>query len=577
MAFGHERRSCLHLIHSLGPTTAIALASLAGLVQAAVVCRATVPALDAVWFARLARQIDLHGVGTVAAGSREQPLFPVWVWLVHKAVEAVAGSLEASWAMSVQLAAAFPTALAVVPVYFISIRLVGKGAAAVGAVIFSVLPGICRLGADGISDSTHLLWFGLAAWAVVEYLARVDSPPTKRRRLACFALMFLGGFASATAYLVRLEAMVLPAALVVTLGTLVFREPPRLPWWRLMADLGCFALGLGIVCGLSRILSGTGDDGRDSVVCAQPPASEAGVTAPWSLADGSPMAFDSKEPTVSIRRRGYGPAAVQFLEELGDLFGVWVGLPALFGIWRLRRRPPSAVDRFFHALLVLFTIAVLHHTATEGYLSARHLAMWAIPGVACAGYGVLELGRLLTDLVGKFRAEHFGAYGVSAAVLAAIVAACGLQLAKPLHGSHLGHRLAAKWLANPSASAGAVFDTHGWTGLYSGRFTYPPDQLQRALCDPKLNYLVVEREELNFESPRSRTLQWLIATAAEPAATFPDQPGRVQAVTIYRWNADRFRAHASSPAAGHGDRHTSSPAAGSSRAAWRAEPRERRR
>jgi len=98
-------------------TAALAgLVTLSCLVQLVLIQRATVPALDAVRFVQTARRIDLDGLGETLRHGREEPLFPGWVWLVHEGLERAGGQLRSSWAKSVQLAAAIPLVLVVVPV-----------------------------------------------------------------------------------------------------------------------------------------------------------------------------------------------------------------------------------------------------------------------------------------------------------------------------------------------------------------------------------------------------------------------------------------------------------------------------
>jgi hypothetical protein len=155
------------------------------------------------------------------------------------------------------------------------------------------------------------------------------------------------------------------------------------------------------------------------------------------------------------------------------------------------------------------------------------------------------------------RSGRSGELSAAAAILLATVALCGLQWIKPLHASRTGHRQAAAWLATEATVPGHVFDSHGFSSLYSGRATYPPDALRAATCDPHLVYLVLESQELDFDSVRSRTLRSLIATAAEPVAAFPagGPEGSRQRVVIYRWHADRFLRWLSAHTAGKGTKH----------------------
>ena len=278
------------------------LLTLSCLVQVVLIRRATIPGLDAVRFVETARQIDTQGLLTTTRQYQEQPLFPAWVWLVHEGLERTRGQFRSSWATSVQLAAAIPLVLAVVPVYFLSLRLVGPRAAAAGSLLFCLLPEVSRLGADGLSDSTHLLFFCLAFWAALVYLGKSQgrqvkvrgpgsgirddrrdrvaattagvatagskpaaSPIVARRRthavtrspLPCPAppsagrplwLLAVGVFAG-LAILVRAEALLVPAALLATLVVLQLQRDRRQPWSTLAATASYLVLGCGLVLG----------------------------------------------------------------------------------------------------------------------------------------------------------------------------------------------------------------------------------------------------------------------------------------------------------------------------------------
>ncbi len=152
--------------------TLLALMAMATVVQVVVCRRATVTGVDAVRFVGIAKAIDAEGVLPVIRTEREQPLFPVWLWAVHKTTGGLFGESQSSWARSTQLAAAIPLILAVIPLYLLILRLVGPAGALAGSFFFCLLPEVSRLGADGIGDSTHLLFFIVALWAIVEFLKR---------------------------------------------------------------------------------------------------------------------------------------------------------------------------------------------------------------------------------------------------------------------------------------------------------------------------------------------------------------------------------------------------------------------
>ncbi len=564
----------------------LGLLGLSCLVQTAVIRRCVTPGLDAVRFVGIARSIDSDGLLRTLWHERQQPLFPAWVWLVHEAHQRVLGESHSDWATSVQLAAAIPVVLSVVPVYLLMIRMVGSAAAVAGAFFFCLLPEVSRLGADGISDSTHLLFFCLAFWAMVEYFRGQgsgvrdqgsgvrdqgsgvrDQGSGVRDQGACWrsspGWLLLAGVSTAVALLARAEVLVLALALGVALAVFQFQEIRRQAWRSLATAGGCFALGLAVVLGpylatmgcitpraaMDRVLGRHRAEGSfaESAVAAE--------TVSWRLPDGEPVSFDAKEPSISLRRRGYSAAVVRFGRKLADAFGYWIGALALWGAWRLRRRGADAADRFIQIFFVLFCLAVVHFAAAEGYLTPRHLLTLVVAGTGAAGYGALELGKTMTRsaalLTRRLATEACSTrrkgfqWGVAA--LAGI--ACLPQTLVRHHHSRLGHRAAGEWLATRAEAAGAVLDTHGWTALYCRRETYAYPQAPAALCDRRLAYVVLEDREFGYRSIRSRTLHWLVAAAAEPVAEFPRAAVRganQQRVVVYRWYPDRFDRHVAS-------------------------------
>jgi hypothetical protein len=511
-----------------------ALCCLGCLVQSLLICRATLPSLDAVHFVQLAQAIDQEGLLPALRAQRDQPLFPVWVWLVHASVERVAGDFRSAWAVSVQLAAAIPLVLLVVPVYFLSTRLWGPSAGWFAGLLLCLLPEVARLGADGLSDSSHLLVFALAIWGVV---AAAEALGSRIEGL----WMLLAGVATGLAVLVRIEALVLPVAVGVTAAWLQMSRRWRRPWRPLAAGMGCFALGTGLTIGpylgavgslaprdaIDRLL-GRYDAERDT---GRSPAEKA--AAGWQLADGQPMSFASKDPSTSIRKRGYAAAVGKFGRGLAAAFGYGIGLLGLVGLWR-HRGPTRPAGRFLAVFWVLFSLVAVHFAATEGYLRPRHVLVLAVSGIGLCGLGTADLGLLLP------RWRPPAAWTAVALAGLALVAAN----VAPLHASRVGHQQAARWLALEAPEPGIVIDTRGWTGLYSGRPTSTYQDAPQVLADPRLAYVVVEQEELDHNSARAQTLRMLLAAAGHPAAYFPQQqtlPPGWATVAVYRWHPDRFR------------------------------------
>jgi hypothetical protein len=563
----------------------VVLLALSCLVQVAVIRRATTPGLDAVRFVEVARSIDRQGLLESVRTHRQQPLFPMWIWVVHEGLQRTMGEFPSAWGTSAQVAAAVPLVLAVVPLYFLLLRLVGSAAAVAGSFFFCVLPEVSRLGADGISDSTHLLFFCIAFWAMVEYLERRKgedgiATPMFSGRASPPLWLFLAGASTALATLARVEVLVLVGALGLTLVVFQLLPGRREAWRNLAAASACFLLGLALVwtpylaaagavtprTAMARIL------GRHQVEPATSQSAVVQAAESWLLPGGEPMSFDVKEPSISLRRRGYAAAVVQFGRKLADALGYWIGALALWGAWCLRRNGSTcrqschaigqagAGDRFVQVFFLLFSVLAIRFSAAEGYLVTRHLMALVVAAVGAAGYGALELGPWVAKMVlaarppGARRRQEWKTLAgnqpvprrrpsIAWAVVAVAGIACLPQTFMRLHHSRLGHRAAAEWLARQADLPGAVLDTQGWTGLYSGRQTYSYESARAALTDPHLAYLVLEGREAKYSSGRSRTLRWLIEAAAQPVAEFPDAATRrpnQQPVIVCRWHADRF-------------------------------------
>jgi len=562
-------------------TVVAGLLALSCLVQVLAVSRSVVPGLDAVRFVGIAQSIDEQGIADTLEAEGEQPLFPAWVALVHRVQVGIAGDSSSAWAKSVQTAAAVPLVLAIVPLYLALLRMVGARSAAAACVFFCLLPEVARLGADGLSDSTHLLFFCVAFWAIVEYLqgtplktwktwppavCHVDADGTADKHggesvdmnaeLAAMSLpkpeehngysphhgwLLLAGAAAGAAILARAETLVLVAALGT--AAIIFQLLPRyrMAWSRLAASLCAFALGLAFLLGPYLLLvSPTTFQTAADRILGRFKAEERDMDEldDWRLPNGEPMAFTVREPTTSIRHRGFAAAIVRFGRKLADAYGYWIGGLALLGAWLLRRESTRRIDRFVQIFFALFSLLAIRFAAREGYMHARHVIPLVVVGIGCAGSGGPWLGEKLTA---KMRLKLSAAW----LVVALAAAMCVPRLLVPLHHSRLGHRQAAEWISAQAETPGAVLDTHGWTGLYSGRRTYGYDDARRAFSDPQLIYVVVEEEELRHDSGRARTLGRLIELAGKRVATFPsiaDSAANRRQVVIYRWEAERFKA-----------------------------------
>jgi hypothetical protein len=529
----------------------VGLLALSIAVQTLVIVRAAVPELDAMRFVEEARQFDEQGFFAALGGRQDQPLFPLSVWLVHRLLLDATGDFPAAWAISAQLAAAIPLVLTIVPVYFLSLRLLGTAAGLVGAVLFGLLPKVAQLGADGISDSSHLLWFSLAFWAVVVYLTEADDPSRRRS-----SRLFWAGMATGMALLARVEVLVLWTTLLGMLMLAQVFPRHRMAWPALLKGVGCLVLGTGLLFGsylavvgvsrprdmVDRVLGHHLPPERASPSRSAPPPA---VAAVWRLEDGQPMSFTRRDPSLSLRRHTVVAAVRKSVVDLANAFNMGIGLFALVGFWQIRRRPVRPVDWLVRMFVIVYFLLAAGFAAREGYVSPRHFLVVIVAAIGCAGYGLVQSGVWLASRFPRRAGASTQARGLvyswTLVLLAAIT--CLSKDVPPLRATRLGHRQAGQWLAR-AATPGVVLDTWGLSGFYSGRKTWRYDQPQSLLGNPDLAYVVLQQRELTFATTRSRTLRRLLELAAEPAARFADPcpvgGGIGESVVVYRWYPQRF-------------------------------------
>ncbi len=430
---------------------ALTIAGLLGLccaVQAWCVTRAVTPAQDAVRFTKVAQAIEREGLLNVLCTRDEHPLFPAAVCLTHQVRGLWLPETADAWATSAQFAAALALVLAVVPVYGLLLCLTRWPAAVTGALFFCLMTPVARLGADGLSDSTHLCLLCVALWATVKWFAgpkgsrgappfdvgrwtfvvgrsasrtehrtsNVQRPTSNRaevgtsddRFAASSIWLFLAGLFLALAALARKEALVLAPAIGLTVLAIQF-TPWRQRWRNVLWQSLCLGLGMAIVVGpylaasdalaprqavgrlFGHSLDAESSDGAPAAVANSAPPAPKKRSSRWRTSDGQRMAFTKKDSQASIRFHGYGAALREFARELPSAFNYWIGGLALVGIWGARKRVwrPSGV--FVLAFVLIYSAAAIYFAAGSGYLAPRHLLPLVVLGLSWAGEGAIGI------------------------------------------------------------------------------------------------------------------------------------------------------------------------------------------
>lgn len=536
-----------------------ALLTLAAVVQTLVAARAVVPAQDAVRYVSLAQQIDAGRLREVYRDS-DQAIFPTLIAGFHRLRSSerwlsTTGFAQPTWASSAQIAAAVPAVLVVVPVYGLLTMWLGGRVAFLGTLIFCLIPSVARLGADGLGDSLHLLLaFGCLAVAGA-FLRRLVSQAKQPWRIGEWALMSSSGMLWAVAVSLRPESLVLAPAIGVALAMTAWRETKALMVPSTGIAVASFVVGALGVFLLTATFSGNESAPLVSVArmfsskqAPRPDALDDDVKDHWRLADGQPMAFPYKEHTTTSRFAGIVPACGELLNEIPQAFG-WaiVPLAAVGMVWR-RRRWRDPIDVLLCAVLAFTFAASTLYASSAGYLSARHLMLGTLPVVGWTAWAcVLGTRWVINQWLLGSSIEGSSWSGIPRLVVRPSVVAMLVGIAVcatidvPLHASRIAHLRAAQWLNGAERASGAVLDTRGWTKLYSGRPTYRYDDAPTALMDPELAYVVVEQRDLDFVSPRARTLREVLDRAGVREAVLPGPKGQAgKSVLVYRWDAARF-------------------------------------
>ncbi len=501
-------------------------------VQAAVIHRAALPALDSLRSVAAAEALIRSPSLATLAKEPEPPLFPLGLAMVHSARAAWSdrwGGDAPNWTTSLHLAAATPLALWPAPVYWLARRRFGRRAALLAGLMACVLPAAAQLGGEGLPDALYLLLFTSA----------IALLPLQK---ASLGHGIGAGIAIALAMTVRVEAALL---LGVAAATLLSKT--RFKWQRHWRNCGsafaAIGVGLGIV--LLPWLAGTQSLApREALVrLTARIAPRDGWVFNTKQADASSSAvafsanghsFDSKERNVSARRFGLLRALTATADELLVATGfVLLPLVALSATGRWRSWDCLA----FVGSITWITLGFANALGT-GYLSSRHLlpvAVFLLPSAGRALTGAWMQRRAPDDPGSRLRGLTLpvpGAWRGAAAV--GVFLAWGVWCWRPLHADRAGHREAGRWLAASAAESDRVLDTWGWSALASGRATYRYDAALEAFSDPGLRYVVVERRELESGTPRAATLRTLLTQHASCAAEFA-ATGAQSPVLIFHW------------------------------------------
>jgi hypothetical protein len=517
----------------------LAIVLLAVTLHSVAIARTLLPSQDGLKLIRFARQFQTQPLSEAIRGADVHPLYPALIAIVEPLVARFVGEGPEAWRLAAQCVAMLASVGLLVPVYFLTERLFGRRIAFVAAGIAALLPRLADVGHETLGDSVGLFSTAMTLWLAARALTDGD------RRDAVGAALF-----AALGYLARPEVILVPAA--VGLTWLIGLVLPAGRWRsrHLMATSIMLAIPAMAVAGYASIKGEISEKlslrwaaglGPQNIVRRPVPQQ-----VPSGL-DNPRLDFSAKEESDHVAIRGAGQA-------LRRIFGRWweamVWYFAVMAAWGFARRSaarrmlspddrvriPGVNGLLLGVFIAVYTIGLLRHSSSLGYLSGRHVLPLVVASIPWAAAGAYVSWRRLGELM--HLSPQAMSLGRAVPIGLALVLCVGAQL-NPRHDrqfSRWSHWAAGRWLAAHAIPGEEVLDTRGWARFISGLPGYDYWHVRQALTDSKLSYIVVGLDEWTASSARAETLRTILAYAGTPLADFPASPlDPTPSVRIYRF------------------------------------------
>ncbi|WP_435010144.1 ArnT family glycosyltransferase [Tundrisphaera lichenicola] len=476
-----------------------------------------------------ARRLDTGPTLDGLFRSIDHPAYPLAIAGMHRVL---GGSTPIDWQHAGQAASILAGILLVIPLYLVAAEMFG-GSAAWLAVVFSFLvPLTGHVFSDTLSESLFLLFFTMGVWTSLRFLREGTFgwlPPTV-------------GFA-ALAYWVRPEGLLLPAAMVATLGIIPLMSATRLHWPRWWAAVAF--LVIGPACLIAPIIASKGG------LSTKPAVGRVLGTAPKSasLAVERQRPLDPDQSTAKT----YLQATRAMAFAVRDAVTIPLLPLALLGL--IFSWPPGERSRpwvFLATVMIAWALAMIRLHATSGYCTPRHSMILAFPLIASAAFGLIRLMGMVSipgTWVGRDDGRYTAGPLIWGLIFAGLVSYYRADLSAPVNDRFLGYRGAADYLESNVPEGERVVDLTGWSLYYSGRKGYTFGNLIEAMGDRSLSRVVVREAHLKGPWEYCQQVRQLIGDRA-PVATYPEVPTREQdKVLVFDWSEGGKRT-AQAPAAG---------------------------
>lgn len=471
---------------------------------------------DGIRYIGQAQRIDSGSLVEAIKGSVDHPAYPLMIVGAHRWI---GGSTPMDWQRAGQLASITAGVLVIIPLYLIALELFGATAAWLTCLLAFLVPTTGHVFADTLSESTFLLFWSFGLWTALRFLR--DGwfgwlPPT---------IVFAG-----LAYLARPEGLLLPGALVATLGLMPLLHSTRLVWPRWWAAVGLIVIGPMVIVAPYVIMRGG--------LSTKPAVARLLGTDKASPA----LAVERERPldpnqSVAITSLLAGRAVLQALRGAVTLPILIFAPIGLIAAWRLGDVGRPRQWLFLGVIVSAGILGLMRLHATGGYCSPRH-AM--VVGELLLAVGAFGLARLMArvSIPGRWIGQEDGAFTAGPVVwLGIFVGLATLQmptLIEPLNKGFSGYRKAAEFLVEHQATPDRpVIDVTGWSHYYSGLKGYTFKDLTEGTTDPRVRWVIVRDAHLNGPWGYCHQLKDLVR-GREPVAKYPDTPAKgIAQVYVY--------------------------------------------
>lgn len=413
-----------------------------------------VAARDSIGFIRHAWQFRQHNITEwpdVLKHSEQHPLYPLYILAVSRVIEPFYhGPTADLMQQSAQLASALAAVLLVLPVFALGRVMFDRRIGFLSAILLQCLPVSGRILADGLSESTFLLFASSSL-----YFSFVALRQTGRPRHFAFVGLF-GGLA----YLTRPEGAVIVAAtgLVLLIGQLVMNW--RRTWSQVFLGGGSLSaaallLAIPFVAFAGKIILKPGP----SKAFAQ--AVHAGSTTSNGPIFAAYWVWNEGEEIPPSKRFWWSFKILPWELIKGSMYVGWVA--ALFGLWWSRdrfRQEPGAWVMVVICLAIAYSLWRL--VVVVGYVSDRHIMLILLCAIPWAVAGLVALGQRLASWQPRLAAAPM-----------LLPLGCALAMLPkdltPLHYERSGFREVGEWLAEHTHPIDQIEDPLCWAHYYAGR------------------------------------------------------------------------------------------------------------